>query len=513
MKEFYKSLIFSAVFLVGCGSTPTDSTVDESTMVTRVHLAKQCLASKAELESFGSAVALALVPPLVESGVKAIGAAIKKAGEAEPFTTSHLTTMGFYTLNTDLVSFANNKNASCLIVYRAKIGDAGVGEDFQKSVEFGGIADDLYRRYRIVEVPKFYYEARIRPSNDRSAFMLDPQFAFYGESLGVKKKVKELVLTLDFAKPSSQSGGKTFATQSITFKRSKGRLIIDEPKLLAGYASGYMNLPSISKPATEALTLYSIQVSQLEQFKKQLAVLDQVEDPEVAKLTKELAQAKTIKASKLADALSALEHAKNDGESEEKIRELQRTVNAIVKDEAEGLNIANLEQAISARRGALAATGQRVNLSRSVSKLESNISRSRQLLIESTPVNVTAVLVETSNANKFLIALGSAIEGASTTAKTKTTEALTQEDPQTKLDEDVALLTKLNGLREKAISSVEQWRLAQMAFDSASGADKISAHSALRLKYFQAKLDCNVVELNSVVEPACFVLQAPPILD
>jgi hypothetical protein len=513
MKSLYRTITLSVAFILGCSSTPPTSAVDDATMVTRVHLTNQCTITEAELESYGSALALALVPPLVESGLNALGGAIKKAGEAEIFTTSHLTTMDFYTLGDDGTTFASNQNEACLVVYRANIGYTGAGDDLINSKVFGDRATKLYRDYRIVGVPSFYYEALLQPSNDRSAFRLEPRFAFYGESLGVKKKVKELVLTFNFAKPHSSSEGKTFAAQSITFKRGDSPLVIEDPELLTGYASGYMNIPAISKPASESLTLYGTQRAQIKQFEDQLFALDRVDDPEVAKLSKDLALAKSAKASKLQTALTKLEHAKKDGESEAKILELKRVVDAIVTDEEAGVNIANLESAISARRGALTGSAQRVNLTRSIAKLKGNIARSEQLLNRSTPVNVTATLVETSNANQFLIALGTAIEGAAGTAKTKVTEALTPEDPETKLGEDVTFLTKLNGLRTKAIGSVEQWRLAGIAYSNATATAKGAAHSALRIKYFQASLDCNIVELNDIFEPACLALEEPPELE
>ena len=48
---------------------------------------------------------------------------------------------------------------------------------------------------------------------------------------------------------------------------------------------------------------------------------------------------------------------------------------------------------------------------------------------------------------------------------------------------------------------------------NAGTSDKAAAHSVLRLKYFQVELDCNIVEMNRIVEPACLSLQEPPTLN
>nr|MCH9661395.1 hypothetical protein [Bacteroidota bacterium] len=184
--------------------------------------------------------------------------------------------------------------------------------------------------------------------------------------------------------------------------------------------------------------------------------------------------------------------------------------NNVLKKEAMALEktITDIDQAIKVKRAALTKNQQRKNLTSAIKKIKKNIQDSLKKLENSTPTNVTATLSETKDANKFLIALGDFLTSNAETAKNVATKGLTPKDKEAELQKNVDALTKLNTVQTTAITSVSAWSLAKNTYEG-SGNDA-SRLAELRIAYFKAKLDCDIVESHQIIEPSCLALVEPP---
>jgi hypothetical protein len=272
-----------------------------------------------------------------------------------------------------------------------------------------------------------------------------------------------------------------------------------------------MPLPAVSKALSEALTLLSTQRSELRRLEGLLKNLNQKADPELAALNKSKADAITEKVSVQELAEAKLRDARAINADVSVILQLTRELEKIKRDDSIQKRIDKLQDTIDFRVKNIDSTAERRNLNITIPALRVNIKRIEERLNNSTPVNVTASLVESSAPNKFLIALGSALEGAAETAKEKVSEALTPKDPTTKLQEDIDLLTKVNTVIQKAITSVEIWRAATVAYEKSNKEGKAAALSNVRSAYFNANLDCIIVNKYDLLEPSCLSLVEPPV--
>ena len=88
------TVVLAASMFTACTSINAKP-LDTGKMVTRVMFAEECPVSPPPLKeikedkmAIGPAVALAVIPPLVDAGIKGIGNAIKKAGESAKYSTS-----------------------------------------------------------------------------------------------------------------------------------------------------------------------------------------------------------------------------------------------------------------------------------------------------------------------------------------------------------------------------------------------------------------------------------------
>jgi hypothetical protein len=482
---------------------------------TKVIFQEECPVSEVKTESFLGGLALAIIPSLVESGVKSLGNAIKKMGEDEPFTTSISKNVDFYSLDSSTNSFTINSSSYCMIIVRGQVNADKPTDSFTKSNAFSTKAKMLFRKYGLSDTPKFYYEATLVPSNDRSAFRVEPKFIFYGDHLGPKNS-KNLVLSVGFGKPSAVNDS-TFAIFNSNLSRNGKTYHINDSRLLEAYNSAYLPLPAVSSTASAAMESYKLQQTQLVSFKTQLLNLDKKEDPEISKLEKSIAILKELSTSKyvkaeiaLNDAIALCEH--NDScnlDSDENILKLKQALENTKNTQELTDAISKIETQISERRTTIEASTQRTSISKAIVILESKISVAKRTLNQSTPVNVTATLTETGNGNKFLVSLGEAISGASGTVKEAVTTKLTPDDKEAELADTTTNLTTINTLRVNAITKVDLWNTKNTEYKSADDSTKVTLLPSLRIAYLQAKLDCDIAAANEVVEPICLTLEAP----
>lgn len=503
--------------------------------VTGLQFMETCPVSKVSGKKFigAAALALAVVPPLIEKGLKNLGEAIKKAGAEKTYTAEANQTIDFYSLDPQSRSLTANKQMTCIIVYQAEINGGRESTNWKKFSEseiFQDSAKQLNKNFGISSEPKFYFEATFSLSNDKTAFQLIPRIILYGDEIGPHSGAESLVINVGFEIPSSSKDKNTFAHYTTVVRRGEGKFFVGDSHQLNTYKSKFMTIPIPSSTANESLAIYKQQVVSLQDFKNQLTELDKSEDPEVDAQSKKLAVFKTelanIKAkiaSQITQARVSLEKAietcremaqcdisKDKGiiALTNQLDSMEKNENLKMEEKALEEAIAGIEQAIEERRSALTKNQQRKNLNSAIVKIEEKIKDSEKILERSTPTNVTATLSETKNANEFLIALGDFLTSNAEIAKNMATKALTPKDPETELQKNVDVLTKLNTVRTTAISSVATWSLTKNTYDSSG--NNASRLAELRIAYFKAKLDCDIVESHQIIEPSCLALVEPP---
>lgn len=521
----FVSILVCALTISACALFDSSEINDKTSMtsnkpetITRVLFEKKCPMTKAGTQSIVGGLALALVPPLVESGIKGLGNAIKAAGAKKSYSTNAIDTINFYSLDKERRAFTANQSNSCIVIFRAKVNGNKVTDKFRESKIFSNRALYLFKKHGISDTPKFYFEAILIPSDDRSAFRLDPKMVFYGEKIGPNNDDKELVVNLTFSTPSSSVEGAPFAYASMTIDRHNGVYHVSGEELLYPYRSKYLPLPTPSSTASEAITIYALQATQLKDLKKQRLELDRKEDPGVTVYEKLIEDIKLkiesgiyIAEKNLAREISACEvNPECNIRKNESISELKEKLEDLMRNEKLSNKKMNLENKLKNRRSKLTSSVLRSNLDKSINTLENFLTLSEKILKKSTPVNVSATLTETTSANEFLIALGDALVGSAEAVKTKLTEKLTPVDEETELEKNITKLTALNTLRTTAITSVGEWSVINSEYHSAAIAKKELLLPGLRVAYFKAKLNCDIVNTYNIVEPMCLLLEEPP---
>lgn len=515
-------LLPTLLLVVSCKTIASPGTPEQSGQrnVLRVALKSICPTdlSGAQYESLVGIVALSVIPPLVQSGIRGIGSAIKKAGEARAFSLSATDTMDFYSIDETGHSFVLNPASICLIVFRGK-----VGQDGHKALEdhefFRRFARKLNLDLDLVAPPEFYYEAYLRPAREGTAFKLEPKLVYYGNRIGPNRRDKELVMTISFATPAKTIGEEeAFAIFSTTFVRpSTGELKEGYPFQLQSYQSSYRTLPKASGVSQDTLTAYTTDAAQLETYKEALSALDREEDPEILVLDRRLLDLRSERSSAIDMARRALDHARlaftgaaDDEENRETIAGLRRQLDEARGEDELATDIRRTKEDIASRRQGVPATDQRKGLVGAIEKLEEQNRIAFESLSRSTPVNVTVTLVESTDANRVLVAIGEALEGAADDVKEIVVASLTPADPEAELAKTVADLQNKSALRTEAITAGEAWRKARNAYDVADEQSKPEKLSNLRVQYLAAKLKCDIAEASGVVEPVCFALSIPP---
>lgn len=515
-------LLPTLLLVVSCKTIASSGTSEQSDQrnVMRVALKQTCASGPYddEFESVLGVVALSVIPPLVESGIRGIGSAIKKAGEAKTFSLSGTDTMHFYSIDGRGQSFILNPASTCLIVFRGKVGSDGAG-DLEKHEFFGRFASKLNRDLKLVAPPDFYYEAYLRPAGDGTAFKLEPKLVYYGNRIGPNRRDRELVMTISFAPPAKTIGEEeAFAIFSTTFVRpSTGQLNEGFDFQLQSYQSSYRTLPKASGVSQDTLIAYTTGSAQLETYKEALMALDRAEDPEILVLEGRLLDLRSERLSAIAMARRALDEARlalagsaDDEEYRETIAGLRRQLDEVRRENELATDIRQTEVHIALRRQVVPATDQRKGLVGAIAKLEEQLRIARESLSRSTPVNVTVTLVESTDANRVLVAIGEALEGAADDVKEIVVASLTPADPEAELAKTVADLQNKSALRTEAITAGEAWRKARNAYDVADEQSQPEKLSNLRVQYLAAKLKCDIAEASGVVEPVCFALSIPP---
>ncbi len=500
-------------------------------VITSVRLLDHCPLTGSQEQSLGPSVLLAVLPSLVESSIKGIGEAIKSAGEAKSFVTTGKGTTDFYSFDENVVSLITNPETSCLVVFNAEVGGGAINPEFREDKAFFVAgktrSGTLNHQFGITKSPKFYFEGSILPSADRSAFQLTPKTIYYGDKIGTKKDVREMVLNIAFGKPNASGEDATFALYTTNVKRGPSTPYhVTLAEILNRHDSKYLPLPAITADTTKRVDLFNTQKSQLKELIEQRRKVDQVLDPQILVLEDNIGKIRKKLESDLIRAKTALENAEKDClavpqdaeeacdvSTNESIKVLRRKFKLASKNDELISEKEQFEKTLAQIRNSNATSEKRKNLDASIKNLKRGIGKTRKLLSRSTPVNITATITETTDSNKFLIALGEAISGAAETAKEKVIENLTPEDEDQKIKDNIAELTLLYTARTEAIAAVSAWSVANSEYQSATDDTKSSKETALRLAYYNAKLKCEVVEEYSIVETSCTLLTTPPAIE
>jgi len=412
------------------------------------------------------------------------------------------------------------------VVFRAEIKGENaikIPKDAAKSKESKDtVLAAVRKKYDITEVPKFYYEAKIHYSEDRTSFKLMPQYIYYGDRIGPHKNDKQLVLSLAFSLPAS--GEETaFAHSDITLKRGEGVYHVSDRTLLNSFDSKYFPLPKPSVAATEAITLYLKQKNQLDGFYQQRNVGENLDEKiadfesKIAKMTKDIDS--KIYTAKLSYDI-AFDKCKDDSNCDpstnETVIKLKTELQIAERHEKLTGEKEELKTQLAAYRKKKTYTQEKANLDRSIEKLEEAVKQSEKYLSELTPVNVNVTLTETTDANEFLKSVGQFLVDNTETIKTKATEVITDKltpaDPETTLKNKVDKLSALSVLQTNAITSVGTWYPLHIKYINTTNVkQKVALFAELKGAYRKEQLDCDIVEANHIFEEVCLQL-TPPVL-
>jgi hypothetical protein len=436
----------SCAFLNVANGATSQLTVDPPTIVTQVILLESCPLQSSKVQSFFGSIAAILLPSLVEAGIKGVGAAIKKAGEEKSFSVEASSSGNFYAYDEINSSFIANPAIQCLVIAYGRIGGSQA-PDLASKEPFSNDPKRLTELTGLTDIPKFYAEFLIVPSTDRSAFAILPQLIFRKGKLSTSRELKETVLTVSFSTPSSSGSGSTFALYSTKFKDSyEDGVYLGAAQLLSTYASPFMPIPAIPATTSSALTTLHAQKGQLQTMEQQLIELDKKEDPLIEEINTEILDLERLKNSEIHRAEIALRDAVVSGEDQDIIRRLSTALEQAQRNADLEAQITKKKQELTERRKMLSSTVQRSNLADSVAKLKKNISFSRQIIAQTSPVNISATITETTSANKYLVTLGSLLEGKASEITKAISDEVTGAADKKEVADEIQNLTNINNL-------------------------------------------------------------------
>lgn len=223
-----------------------------------------CGAADANPNEIFGAILAAVLPGLIQAGVKGIGTALSKAAAPDEAQVRATTGAHFYTTGGKKYALVAQHPCFAYIV-DAPVEKSGAPTIEEVTLESGvktyrgsdgrmdaAHAELLYgkgfRRY-----PLFFMVARIDQAADRSAWRMVPTRVWTGPAFtvgGLRGKGRDLVLTAFVEGSSANDESNMLAQKSVNFARAKDNSWV-ESKRLEGLGTGWIPFPKLSHIAEE----------------------------------------------------------------------------------------------------------------------------------------------------------------------------------------------------------------------------------------------------------------------
>lgn len=183
---------------------------------TQIMILPACPVTGQGAESILVALGAALLPPLIDVGIDTVAETLKVAGANKDTVVKSSANGFFYALDKE-GNLKSTETFGCVVVIKGSFGETPKTDGFHGifSTRKGSLIP-----LGLVEDPSFYFEARVKYSDDNTAFKLVPSYLYYNKffasSLFTSKR--DLVLTLNFHKVGGAADNNAFAASTIAFK-------------------------------------------------------------------------------------------------------------------------------------------------------------------------------------------------------------------------------------------------------------------------------------------------------
>ncbi|WP_017218391.1 hypothetical protein [Pseudoalteromonas sp. NJ631] len=266
------------VALSGCESTPQENNslptgskyastkFSPKAVTARVEFSAQC---KFKTDKQGISEFLGLfVPAAIEQAVDSLVGAVQKAGEDKTKSLSAYTDKHFYRVKTGLDGYDSNPATSCMALFIPNNDPNATTFSNQYalySAEFGA--------YSLTAEPAFFMEMFVEKSADGKMFRLHPIFLLktkhlHGSNSG---NVKDMVIALDFRKPSGTGDSDTFATSLIELSDLQLGTIYDSDAL-KGTMTPWMKLPGVETERSQLIEDLKSSISEVNALQRELCL-------------------------------------------------------------------------------------------------------------------------------------------------------------------------------------------------------------------------------------------------
>lgn len=455
-KKLLIVIVASYSLLTACVSNPPKNE-QNTAMATRVYSHVQC-PKVSKPEALTEVLAGLFLAPLIESSIKGLGEAIKKAGEDQVTTRTATTVDHFYDITLGKKAGDETKigqNIGCITVIYGQTSNATgqAAKEVQKKFEerFKSVHSKLtsyatINNYLSPDDPtsgnlefsddvRFFAQYSIQLSEDKTALLLEPKMVLIGgpfaKPKGSSSGKRDIVLVVSFKLPSQGGGDEAFAVLTSNFSAVED-YTVQEGTALLGHSTGWMPMPPVPDNVATRLTANATRRIDLQSF------VDLQED-----LRTEL---------------------ESDGLTPAKRKELE-------KDKA------------SAKRSA--------------ERLQKLISADQTAVELTAPVTITTSLVETQEGSKFLVNFGSFLSEKNKEISEPILEVI---DPSKRKAAKAAEADTEDTLRVAAIEAVADYDTE----DAKTGAARDEAK--LRIAKIKAKQACRKLKAAGYEDISCLDL-------
>lgn len=235
VRNFY--LVFILQLIFGCTHTISEERGAKAPVDNRLIFTNDCpvvkfstIQSDLEMAPVVTSILAAIAPSLIDKGLSALSAGIRKASGQNDNAITLSAASGSYMYNYSPVSnqFVPNADATCVVYVRGVF--SGAGDVWEPKYNGQDPANaDFFRKLNIAGPPVFYIESHLKNSN--SGIRLKPSFVYYGKRFQDKgkKSPRDVVINYSLLVPGKTENA--FAAADISFE-----------DLTPGTALGYKEL-------------------------------------------------------------------------------------------------------------------------------------------------------------------------------------------------------------------------------------------------------------------------------
>ena len=235
--------------VAACGSATTPGEIDpklQTIAEARTFLAPSCPVTNAKAEALEAAFFSAVIPSLIDVGLKKAGSLIAEAAKENTVSVKSLQSeVHFYRAtpedNYDW-SVTPQPKLGCVVVIFGTFADNASKATYKKPFATTKVTERL-RRFKLASTPTIYFEGNLDFSDDGTKFRIVSKEFFYREMFD-KGSVRDVVLTFNFNNDDGTAEGPAFAVGSLPFTGVKNGTRLNA-NLLGKKATGWMPLPAI----------------------------------------------------------------------------------------------------------------------------------------------------------------------------------------------------------------------------------------------------------------------------